>query len=69
MSYKTVLLGRYVAALESQDEPAPLSYIDLRNQESLRAWRQRCAAAAGFENRRRRRISLLNLIRADTVRW
>jgi hypothetical protein len=44
VSDRNVLLERYVAALELKDEPAALSYMDFRNQESLRAWRQRRAA-------------------------
>jgi hypothetical protein len=69
VSYKNVLLGRHVAALESKDEPAMLNYIDLRNQEALRAWRQRCAAIPGLDNRYRRRFWFKGLFRTDSLRW
>ena len=41
MSYKTVLLGRNGAANDAWEEPTPLSYLDFRNREALRAWRER----------------------------
>lgn len=41
MSYKSLLLGRYDSVLDEFDEPAPLNYMDYRNQEALRAWRER----------------------------
>lgn len=68
VSYRNILLGRHEAAMESRDEPALLNYMDLRNQESLRMWRQRCAAVPGVENRRHRRFWLMTLFRADNAR-
>jgi len=69
VSYKNVLLGRHEAAMESRDEPAPLSYMDLRNQESLRAWRQRCAGMPELASRYRRRFWLMSLFRPEGARW
>lgn len=68
MSYKHVLLGRHLAAMESRDEPAMLDYLDLRNRDSLRAWRQRYGAPPGFENRCRRRFWLMSLLRPESAR-
>jgi hypothetical protein len=68
VSYKSVLLGRHNAALESREEPAPLNYIDLRNQEALRAWRRRCAGMPELLDQRRSRFSLTALFRSD-VAW
>jgi hypothetical protein len=68
VSYKSVLIGRHVAALESREEPTPLNYIDLRNQESLRAWRRRCAGVPDLEDQRRSRFFLSALFRSD-VAW
>jgi len=41
LSYKNVLLGRHGAAKDARDETASLSYLDCRNQDALRAWRER----------------------------
>ena len=46
VKYKTVLLGRHGAAADAQDEPTPLSYLDCRNQDALRAWRERSTRGA-----------------------
>ena len=47
----------------SREEPAPLSYIACRNQEALRAWRERCARTPGDMAPPRRRSWLF------TWRW
>jgi len=69
VSYKKVLLGRHVAAMESREEPALLNYIDLRNQEALRAWRRRCAGIPGEESRCRRRFWFKALFSSASARW
>ena len=72
MSYKAVLLGRHGLAREARDareEPAPLSYIDCRNQDALRAWRERYArpAAASVPERPRSWRSALRWADADVL--
>lgn len=47
MSYKAVLLGCHGSTHEAREEPAPLSYLDCRNQDALRAWRERYARLPG----------------------
>ena len=65
MSYKAVLLGRHGLAREAREEPAPLSYIDCRNQDALRAWRERYARPPGERVRERPRGWLSALRWAD----
>ena len=67
MSYKTVLLGRHGSVREAREDPTPLSYIDCRNQEALRAWRKRYAQEPREPVPERRRTWLSALRRADSV--
>jgi len=55
--------------MESREEPALLNYIDLRNQEALRAWRRRCAGIPGEESRCRRRFWFKALFSSASARW
>ena len=64
MSYKNVLIGRHGAA---QEEFAPLSCIDIRNREALRAWRERCIGAPVELRSEPRRSWLASLISADSA--
>jgi hypothetical protein len=47
VKYKTVLLGRHDAMNDHREDPSPLTYIGIRNQEALRAWRERAAQGSG----------------------
>lgn len=66
MSYRNVLIGRYGAAQEAQEESAPLSYIDIRNREALRAWRERCIEGPIESRTGPRRSWLVSLIWTDS---
>jgi len=54
LSYKTVLLGLDGPAGDAHEDPTPLSYIEYRNQQALRAWRERAAKARATVPERRR---------------
>jgi len=58
MSDKQLLLCRRFASADLGPEPtAALDYLQLRNRDALRAWRERYAAARRAANAGRRRAS------------
>jgi hypothetical protein len=67
VSYKNVLIGRYGAAQDAQEESVPLSYIDIRNREALQAWRERCIGAPAELRSEPRRSWLASLIWVDSA--
>ena len=58
MSDKTDLFGRHGSVRDASEEQGALSYTEYRNQQALRAWRERCARALGEATPARRRTWL-----------
>lgn len=59
MSYRDVLVEMHRRATDESLEPSVIDYLEHRNADALRAWRQR-----RFEHERRRLASAMQVPRA-----